>query len=576
MKRWRILFLIIIVFVIGSGVLARLFSLQILQYDDYIKVAEGQHGFYKTLYPHRGEIFMQDLSVSKRNSENAYCSLAINKDFEEIYIVPKKIQKLSIEDQEKLANELSLLLNLDKEIILQRINKKDDPYEPLIKKANYEIVDKIKSLNIDGLETSLKEWRYYPNNELASHLIGFVGITEQGNAGQYGLESYYENELKGKKGLLEGEKDTSGYRIPFLSHNLEPAKDGSKLILTIDQNIQFKAEKELSKAIEQYSAESGSIIIMDPKSGAILAMANLPSFNPNEYNRVENINVFLNSSIQKLYEPGSVFKPITMAIGLDTNKINPNTIYEDKGMINVGGSIVGNVDGKTYGEQTMTQVLEKSLNTGAYFVQKQVGRKHFQDYMQRFNLNKLTGIDLIGEVNGDISNAFTRYDIDLATIAFGQGIAITPIELVVAIGAIANEGKIMRPFVVDKIINSDGTEKSTEPEIRGNAISSESAKELTKMMINVTENGSGRLAKVDNYNIAVKTGTAQIPDFEKGGYTEDVIHSFIGFAPAFNPEFIMLIKLDKPHGLRFAASTCGPIFKRISEYLFNYLEIPPQ
>ncbi len=576
MKRWRILFLIIIVFIVGSGVLARLFSLQILQYDDYIKVAEGQHGFYKTLYPHRGEIFMQDLSVSKRNNEDAYCLLAINKDFEEIYIVPKKIQNLPIEDQEKLANELSLLLNLDKEIILQRINKKDDPYEPLIKKANYEIVDKIKSLNIDGLETSLKEWRYYPNNELASHLIGFVGITEQGNIGQYGLESYYENELKGKKGLLEGEKDTSGYRIPFLSHNLEPAKDGSKLILTIDQNIQFKAEKELSKAIEQYNAESGNIIIMDPKSGAILAMANLPSFNPNEYNKVENINVFLNSSIQKLYEPGSVFKPITMAIGLDTEKINPNTVYEDKGMINVGGSIIGNVDGKAYGEQTMTQVLEKSLNTGAYFVQEQVGRKHFQDYMQRFNFNKLTGIDLIGEVNGDISNAFTRYDIDLATIAFGQGIAITPIELVVAIGAIANEGKIMRPFVVDKIINSDGTEESTEPEIRGNAISSESAKELTKMMINVTENGSGRLAKVDNYNIAVKTGTAQIPDFEKGGYTEDVIHSFIGFAPAFNPEFIMLIKLDKPHGLRFAASTCGPIFKRISEYLFNYLEIPPQ
>ena len=576
MKKWRILFLIIIVFLAGSGILARLFSLQILQHDYYIKRAEGQHGFYKTLYPQRGEIFMQDLSVSRRNGEDAYCSLAINKDFEEIYIIPQKIQKLSTEDQEKLANELSLLLNLDKEIILQRINKKDDPYEPLVNKADPEVVDKIKSLNIEGLETSLKEWRYYPNNELASHLIGFVGMTEDGNVGQYGLEGYYENELKGKTGLLEGEKDTSGYGIPFLSHNLEPAEDGSKIILTIDQNIQFKAEKELSQVIEKYQAESGSIIIMNPKSGAILAMANFPSFNPNEYSKVEDIRSFLNPSIQELYEPGSVFKPITMAMGLDTGKVNHNTIYEDKGMINVGGSIIGNVDGKTYGKQTMTQVLEKSLNTGAYFVQEQVGRESFQDYIQKFNLNKLTGIDLVGEVNGNISNAFTRYDIDLATISFGQGIAITPIELVTAIGTIANEGKIMRPFVVDKIIYSDGTEKKTESEVRGDVISAEAARELTQMMVNVTENGSGRLAQVDNYNIAVKTGTAQIPDFEEGGYIEDVVHSFIGFAPAFNPEFVILIKLDKPHGLRFAASTCGPIFKEISEYLFNYLEISPQ
>lgn len=576
MKKWRILLLIIIVFIAGSGVLTRLFYLQIIQHDYYIKRAEGQHGFYKTLYPQRGEIFMQDLSVSRRNGEDAYCSLAINKEFEEIYIVPQKIQLLSIEDREKLASELSLLLDLDKEIILQRINKKDDPYEPLVNKADPEVVNKIKELNIEGLETSFKEWRYYPNNELASHLIGFVGMTEDGNVGQYGLEGYYENELKGKKGLLEGEKDTSGYRIPFLSHKLEPAEDGSKIILTIDQNIQFKIEQELSQAIEKYEAESGSIIIMEPKSGAILAMANLPSFNPNEYGKVENIRSFLNPSIQELYEPGSVFKPITMAMGLDTGKVNHNTVYEDKGMIYIGGNLIGNVDGKTYGEQTMTQVLEKSLNTGAYFVQEQVGRESFQDYIQKFNLDKLTGIDLVGEVNGNISNAFTRYDIDLATISFGQGIAITPIELITAIAVIANEGKIMRPFVVDKIIHPDGTEEKTEPEIRGDVISAEAARELTQMMVNVTENGSGRLAQVDDYNIAVKTGTAQIPDFEKGGYVEDVIHSFVGFAPAFNPEFVILIKLDKPHGLRFAASSCGPIFKEISEYLFNYLEISPQ
>jgi len=579
MKKWRIIFLIVVVFIASSGVIARLFSLQILQYEKYIEAAEGQHGFYKTLFPHRGEIFMKDLSVSKRSPDDFYCSLATNKDFEEIYIVPKKIQELADKNEldiNKLADELSSIINLDKEVILQRINKKDDPYEPLVSKADSEMVSKIKNLNIQGLETSLREWRYYPKNQLASHIIGFVGMTENGNIGQYGLEGYYENELKGERGVLEGEKDIYGYGIPFLSHNSEPAKDGSEIILTIDQNIQFKVEKELTKLIEDYSAESGSIIIMNPKTGAILAMANLPSFNPNEYGKVENADIFLNPSIQKLYEPGSVFKPITVAIGLDTGKINSDTIYEDKGMLNVGGNVIGNVDGKSYGKQTMTQVLEKSLNTGAYFVQKQVGREVFQDYLKKFNFNKLTGIDLTGEVSGNIANAFTKYEVDLATISFGQGIAITPISLVVAIGVIANEGKLIRPFIVDKIIYHDGSEKITKPEIKENVISPEAAKELTKMMVSVTENGSGSLAKVENYSIASKTGTAQIPDFEKGGYIEDVTHSFVGFAPAFNPEFVMLIKLDKPHGLRFAASTCGSTFKRISEYLFNYLEILPE
>ena len=576
MKKWRIVFLLIFVFVAGGCVLARLFSLQILQNQKYIEAAEGQHGFYKTLFPHRGEIFMQDLSVGRRSNEETHCSLAINKDFEEIYIIPEKLQSINEQERKDLAKELSSLLDLKEEVILQRMNKKDDPYEPLINKANIETVEKIREMDIEGLEISLKEWRYYPKNDLASHLIGFVGMTEKGNVGQYGLEGYYENELKGEKGVLEGEKDIYGYRIPFLSQKSEPAKDGSTLILTIDQNIQFKVEKELTKAIEDHNAESGTIIIMNPKTGAILAMANYPSFNPNKYGKVESIDSFLNSAIQKLYEPGSVFKPITMAMGLDMGKINPNTVYQDKGRIIVGGRVIGNVDGKTYGEQTMTQVLEKSLNTGAYYVQEQVGREAFQEYLKKFNFNGPTGIDLTGEVSGNISNAFTSYKIDLATMSFGQGIAITPIGLISAIGAIANEGKIMRPFVVEKIIDFEGKEIITEPEIKKEVISSEAAKNLAKMMVSVTENGSGSLAKVKNYSIASKTGTAQIPDLEQGGYTDEVIHSFVGFAPAFNPEFAMVIKLDKPHGLRFAASTCGPVFKRISEYLFNYLEIMPE
>ena len=574
MKYWRIYLLLIIIFLVGGGVLARLFSLQILQYDYYSVLAQDQHQLHKTLFPERGEIFLQDLSLSRRNGDEVHYPLAINKEFQQVYLIPNKIIE---QEKDEMVNKLSDLLDLNKEVILQRINKQDDPYEPLKHKVNQEIVDNIKELSFNGLGSASEIWRYYPNKILASHITGFLGITDEKRIGQYGLEGYYEDELKGKIGFLTGEKDTTGYGIPSFNQRLEPAQDGSELILTIDQNIQFKVEKELIQIIKEREAESGSIIIMEPSTGAILAMANWPIFDPNEYNKEEDISVFLNSSIQKVYEPGSVFKPITMAIGIDSGKITPQTVYQDTGQVKIKGSVIKNVDGKAYGQQTMIEVLEKSLNTGAVFVQQEIGQDIFQEYIQRFNFNKPTKIDLIGEVAGDISNLFTGREINLATISFGQGITVTPIGLITALGSIANKGKMMRPFLVKKIIHSDGTEVITKPEIIGEPISSETAKELTKIMVSVTENGFGKSARVNGYNIAGKTGTAQIPDSEKGGYSEeDTIHTFIGFAPAFNPQFIILIKIDKPQGIRFASDSVGPVFKRLAEYLFNYLEIPPQ
>jgi len=574
MRYWRIYLLLIIVFLVGGGVLARLFSLQILQYDYYSALAQDQHQLYKTLFPERGEIFLQDLSVSRRNKDEFYYPLAVNKEFQQVYLIPKKAIE---EEKDDLANQLSDLLDLDKELILQRVNKQDDPYEPLKHKVDQETANQIKELSFKGLGLAPETWRYYPNNTLASHVMGFVGEANEKKIGQYGLEGYYEDELKGQIGFLTGEKDTTGYGIPSFNQRLESAKDGAKLILTIDQNIQFKAEKELIQTIEQRKAESGSIIIMEPDSGAILAMANWPAFDPNEYNMVENINVFLNPSIQKVYEPGSVFKPITMAIGIDSRKVTPQTAYQDTGQVRIKGSVIRNVDGKAYNQQTMTEVLEKSLNTGVVFVQQKIGQDIFKEYIQRFNFHKPTKIDLNGEVGGDISNLFTKREINLATISFGQGITVTPLGLITALGSIANNGKIMRPFLVKKIVYSDGTEIITKPEIVGEPISSKTAKELTKMMVSVTENGFGRPARVSGYNIAGKTGTAQIPDLEKGGYfEEETIHTFVGFAPAFNPKFIILIKIDKPQGIRFASDSVGPVFKRLAEYLFNYLEIPPQ
>ena len=572
LEDWRIYLLIIVIFILGSGIFARLFSLQILQHEYYSDLAQNQHQLYTTLFPQRGEIFLQDLSANQRGGQEILYPLAVNKEFQQVYIVPKDI----VEEKESLAVQLSEILDLPKDLILQRMNKIDDPYEPLKHKVDQQTAQQIQDLNIDGLKLALETWRYYPNKSLASHLAGFVGVDVEKKIGQYGLEGYYEEQLSGQVGFLTGEKDTTGYWIPSLDQKLEPARDGLDLILTIDQNIQFKAETELSQAIEKWQAQSGTIIIMETSTGAIWAMANLPSFDPNQYSEVENIDVFLNPSIQKVYEPGSVFKAVTMAAGLDSGRVSPWTVYEDKGQIRIKGSTVNNVDNKVYGEQTMMQVLEKSINTGAVFVQRAIGQEVFQEYIQAFNLNQPTGIDLVGEVGGNIFNLFSGREINLANISFGQGITVTPLGLTVAIGAIANKGKLMRPFIVKKTIDPDGVESVTRPQVVGRPISLETAAGLTKMLVSVVENGYGKPARVAGYNLAGKTGTAQVPDPEMGGYSEDTIHSFVGFAPAFNPRFVILVKLDKPQGIRFAADSVSPIFKRLAAYMFHYLEIAPE
>jgi len=573
MKHWRIYFLMIVIFFLGSGILARLFSLQILKYDHYSVLAQDQQQFYATLFPQRGEIFMQDLSNQQRDGQEYRRPLAINKEFQQVYLVPKDIPQ---EEKQALVEQLSEILNLDKEIISERINKPNDPYEPLEHKVDQEVAQQIKELNIRGLGLISETWRYYPNQTLASHLSGFVGMVNEKKIGQYGLEGYYQNELKGRSGFLTGEKDIAGYWIPSVNQETELAQNGVDLVLTIDENIQFKVEKELSQIIERWKAESGTIIVMEPTTGAILAMANLPAFDPNEYGEVEDINFFLNPAIQEVYEPGSVFKPITMAIGLDSGKVSPDTVYNDEGYIQIKGSTISNVDGNAYNQQTMTQVLEKSLNTGAVFVQRAVGEDLFQEYIEKFNLHKPTGIDLAGEVSGNISNLYTGRDINLATISFGQGITVTPLGLITAIGAIANNGNLMKPFIVEKEVYPDGREIVTQPQVVNQVISSETAEVLTEMLVSVVENGYGKPAKINGYDVAGKTGTAQVSDLEQGGYSEDTIHSFIGYAPAFNPRFIILIKLDKPQGIRFASDSVSPVFKRIAEYLLNYLEIPPQ
>jgi len=564
--RFRSNLILLGIFFIAGIIVFRLFTLQILRYEFYRALAQDQYHFYKTLFPQRGEIFFQDY-----NQGEIY-PLAINQEVRQVYAEPKFIPK---EKREEIAQKLSSLLDLDFELILKRISKENDPYEPLAHKVSLDLAKQIEQLGLPGIKTAPEQRRFYPFDSLASHIVGFVGIKDNQPKGMYGLEGYYDEELKGKEGYLTGEKDTAGYWIPLANYHFQPAEDGPRLILTIDQNIQFFIEKELKKIIEKWSAKGGTVIVMDPQTGALLGLANLPNFNPNEYSQVEDISVFKNPAIQVIYEPGSVFKPITLAIGLAEKKITPETVYQDKGKIKIGGYIISNVDGRAYGQQTMVQVLEKSLNTGAVFVQQQIEKEIFLEYLKRFGFGQLTGIDLAGEVKGNIANLENGREINFATASFGQGVAVTPLQLIRALAVIANQGRLVRPYVVAKKIYSDGHEIATKPQIIRQVIPSETAQELTEMLVSVVENGYGRKARINGYTIAGKTGTAQVPDLEKGGYSDKTIHTFVGFAPAFQPKFIILVKLDEPQGIRFAADSVAPAFKEIAEYLFNYFQIPP-
>ena len=553
----------IILFLIFGTVVCRLFFIQVLEHSAYLALAQNQNLLFKKLAPQRGEIFVQDKNSS-------LLSLATLREYPFVYLVPREI----IEEKEKVAEALAFVLEIDKQAILEKINKEDDPYEPLKSKISDQAAEDIKELDFKGVYVSSEKLRWYPQKNIASHLLGFVGNKNSGRIGQYGLEGYWEQNLAGQPGFLETEKDALGKLILTGDYKLEEAKNGDNLYLTIDPNIQFIAEQELKALLEKWDAAGGSVVISDPQSGAIKAMVSLPNYNPNEYNKMESIDKFLNPVIQKLYEPGSIFKPITMAAGLDTGKISPNTSFVYTGSVQIKGSVISNALGRSYGLSDMSKILEKSINTGAVFIQRVTGNEDFRKYVEAFGFNRPTGIDLAGEIGGSINNLKGSKEINFATASFGQGIAVTPIELVAAIGAIANGGKMMRPYLVEKIVHSDGWEETIKPQEIRQVISEQTASRLTAMLVNTVKNGYDKV-KIKGYFIAGKTGTAQVPLESEAGYSEETIHTFVGYAPAYNPKFLVLIKMDKPHGITFASDSLGPVFANIARYLFSYYEIPP-
>lgn len=571
MKNWRINLVFSLIILFGAVIIGRLVYLQILNHDFWKALAQGQQTILQPIQAERGEIFLN-------GPEGKKIVLATNQKGKFVYLSPREIRA-----KEETAKILSEILELDYDELLKKIQK-DNLFEPVKYKLSQEEELSLRKINLPGIYLGEMTFRSYPQDHLASQVIGFLAGDGRG---QYGLEGFYDEILRGGKGFKEGSRNPWGYLISLTKEEQIPR--GFDIVLNLDYNIQFQAEKLLEKAKETLDIESGQIIVMDPHSGKIIAMANFPHYNPNEYSKIKEVSIFQNSAIQKIFEPGSVFKPIVMAAALNEEKITPQTKYLDQGSVKIGGYTIYNYDNKTWGERTMTEVLEKSINTGAIFAQRQLSHQKFLEYLEKFGIFEKTGIDLQGEVFSTNSEFKKGYEINFATASFGQGIEMTPIQILRAFAVIANGGKLVKPYLVEEIIdqnvrqNDDGMVRArrikVQPEIQNpSVISKKTASQLTTMLISVVEQGTAKRTKIPGYYIAGKTGTAQVPWSSLGknmaGYSDKTWQTFIGFAPAFNPRFLILVKLDNPKA-RTAEVSAVPIFHDLAKYIIDLWEIPP-
>jgi len=544
---FRIAAITVVAGILYAILILNVYNIQVVHGGNYKAQAEQFYEMTGLLAPERGNIYFTD------NGGNNVPA-AITKEYPIIAANPKEIAKAEQAEQISvfgLADTLATITGRNPDDLKKLLSDASSIYVPVLRKASDDQVNAINSQTLPGVTIGEEKLRYYPLESIASQLLGFVSLDAQNPAGKYGLELYYNDTLAGKSGDTEGDKVTPGER-------------GGDLHLTIDANIQNHAESVLDKLVSDYKGTGGTVMVANPKTGAILAMAGTPSFDPNNYSQAD-IKNFMNPTLQGVYEPGSIFKVITMSSALDAGKVTPDTTYVDTGSITVSGKTIKNWDMKAHGKMTMTEVIENSLNTGAAFAEKQLGNDAFYNYLTKFGLKEKTGVDLPGEVVGSLTPLEKdKRDINFATASFGQGVSATPIRLLEAIGAVANGGVMMRPYV-----NAD---LSPQPVRR--VISEDASRKMVQMMVAAVDNAG--IAHINGYTIAGKTGTAQVPDLAHGGYyAGKVIDSYVGFAPAYNPRFIVFIKLDEPAGSPLAGLTIVPAFRDIANFALNYYNVPP-
>jgi len=572
----RINFLLGCFLLLGLLIIFRLYYWQVVAGEELAAAAESQYQISFEIPAKRGQILASD-GFPLATTQEAYLVFASLPDIkgnpEEI---ASKLAPLLVDEEEatpggKIDYQDSLLAR--EELIKERLNRTDLNWVPLEHKISRQLKEAIEALSIEGIGFEEEQRRSYPEGSSSAHLLGFVGQDINGrDQGYFGLEGYYNLELTGRAGVVHREKDAAGRPILVGQIRDEEQHHGRDLLTTIDRSVQYIIENHLEKGLERYGATSGSVVVMEPE-GAILAMAALPAYNPFQYQQYDK-ELYPNPNIAFSFEPGSTFKIAVMSAALNEGVVKPDTKCDQC----EGPRVIADYVIKTWNEEyfpdcTVVEIIEHSDNVGMIFVGEKLGIDKMVEYLKRFGLGEKTGIDLEDELKPELRPDEEWGLIDLATASFGQGIALTPIQMTRIAATIANGGQLVRPYLVKQIIG-DEKEITIGSEIKREVISSATAKVMTEIMVNAVDNGEAKWAKPPGYRIAGKTGTSQIP--VAGHYDkEKTIASFVGFAPADEPKFIMLVTLREPTSSEWGSETAAPLWFDIAKDLFNYYGVLP-
>jgi cell division protein FtsI/penicillin-binding protein 2 len=560
---WRLRVIATLFAVFGVLLVLRLIQVQILDHPRFEAEARDAHFWTQQIEGPRGAIL-------DRNG----LPLVTGVDTFEIHI-DREAWELEAWIERLAVGELSRLLGVETETIRAIVASGSGRDVLLALNLPFALGETITAEGLPGVKITPASLRRYSEGGLASQLLGFVGRDNQGLAG---VEFDFDGVLSGRPGLLVFERDSIGNPIPFGAHAQQATEPGADLVLTIDKSLQRIAEEHLTRALEETGARGGTILMMDPNTGDILAMASAPTFNVNELNLADanlDFSLFRNRGVTDLYEPGSVFKVITMAGALNAGVISPSTTFIDTGAIVVGARTIRNFDLSFHGEQTMTQVLQRSLNTGTAWVATQMGARLFYKNLNAFGFGQSTRSGLAGEAPGLLKEPGNLFwsEVDLATNSFGQGISVTPLQIVRAYSVIANGGELLRPRIVRSVIADDGVQDFPVVS-EGRIISEEAAAALRFMMQAVVDGVSAHPAQTPGWPVAGKSGTSDI--VEDGVYLEDEsIASFAGFAPADDPRIVVLVKLDRPQGEIFGGVVAAPVFSQVLADVLPALGVPP-
>ena len=550
--RFRMASILVLFLVLYVALVSRAFQLQVVSGETLGKLADRQHKKSLTLYPERRFIF-------DRNGQK----LAATVMADSVYVDPS-----NVEDRRKVSSKLSSILGVKRQKVAKAVSSQSS-FRWVARQISPVRAERIRTLKLKGVHLVQEPKRFYPHREMACHLLGFAGLD---SSGLDGLESKYDKYLKAVPRKVVWGRDARGYKLYLNNDSGDMVDDSScSLFLTIDSKIQYIVESQLRKAVEGTGAKGGTVIVMDPGTGEVLAMASEPRFNPNAFSKYP-ADVRRNRAVTDCFDPGSVFKPFVAAAALEEDLVTETDMFDcENGSYTVGNKVIHDAQNEKFQKLNLSEILKHSSNIGSVKIAERLGRERLYHYITMFGFGSKTDIDLPGESRGILSDPKGWSDVDFATIAFVQGVSVTAIQLVTAMSAIANDGVLMKPHVVRCMVDKKGrVVKEFEPVAVRRVISPETSHRITSILTGVVEEGTGENARIANLSVAGKTGTSQKFDFDLGRYSAKKVEaSFVGFFPAEDPRMVILVMLDEPEIHRWGGTAAAPVFKKVSEQILR-------